>query len=401
MTSERPRVPPEPDPPVTQADESPKPKSFKFLQEKKEAEKISWDISRNDQHGVAPTSTVRSAPASRHPDLPAEPEEPRKPSLLPGSDGEHKLQEKYATKTRAINFYEKQMLGYLAPVMKDFIARQEFLFVATADRHGECDCTSKFGKPGFIRVLSDNYLMYPEYRGNGVYANAGNMSENPHIAMLMIDFTRDTVGLHVNGKSRIIENDELRQYADKLPVDVIEEMNLEGKKCPERWVMVEVEEAYIQCSKHIPLMKKADKAIDWGTDNVAAKGGDYFQLQDIPLYHRIGGDKAMEVAVDLFYRKVLEDDLVSPFFEDVDMDSQRLKQKNFLSMAFGGPYQFSGLDLRKSHKRLVEDMGLTDAHFDRLLQLFKESLEELNISEKEVNGMLEILGSARDDILNR
>jgi predicted pyridoxine 5'-phosphate oxidase superfamily flavin-nucleotide-binding protein len=127
--------------------------------------------------------------------MPAEPEESKKRSLLRGSAGEHKLQDKYGSKARAINFYEKQMLNYLAPVMKEFIARQEFLFVATADRHGECDCTPKFGKPGFIRVLSDKYLMYPEYRGNGVYANNGNMTENPHIAMLMIDFTRDTGSL--------------------------------------------------------------------------------------------------------------------------------------------------------------------------------------------------------------
>jgi truncated hemoglobin YjbI len=165
--------------------------------------------------------------------------------------------------------------------------------------------------------------------------------------------------------------------------------------------VVEVEEAYIQCSKHIPLLKKADKAIDWGTDSVAAKGGDYFQLQDIPLYHRVGGDAAMEIAVDLFYRKVLEDEFIAKFFEDVDMAGQRLKQKNFLTMAFGGPCQFSGLDLRKAHGRLVKEMGLNDAHFDRVVELFKATLEELNISDKELSRMLEILGSLREDILNR
>ncbi|MGA9599593.1 MAG: GYF domain-containing protein [Methylocystis sp.] len=379
--------------PFAPPNECPVPKAFKFLMERKEAERVSPGDNADDH--------LRAAPAAATHDRPAMSEEPQKPSLLPGSEGEHKLQEKYDSKTRAINFYEKQMLNYLAPRMKEFIARQEFLFVATADRHGECDCTSKFGKPGFIRVLSDNYLMYPEYRGNGVYANSGNMSENPHIAMLMIDFLRDTVGLHVNGKVRVVENDELRQYADKLPADVMEEMNLEGKKCPERWVMVEVEEAYIQCSKHIPQLKKADKAIDWGTDNAAAKGGDYFQLLGIPLYDRIGGDKAMDVVVDLFYRKVLEDELVGKFFEDVDMESQRLKQKNFLCMAFGGPYQFSGMDLRNTHRRLVEKMGLTDVHFDRVLQLFRDSLLELHVSEKELNSMIEILDSARADILNR
>jgi len=74
-----------------------------------------------------------------------------------------------------------------------------------------------------------------------------------------------------------------------------------------------------------------------GTDSVAAKKGDYFQLLDIPLYDRLGGDDAMELVVDIFYRKVLEDDLVAKFFEDVDIAGQRLKQKAFLAMAFGGP----------------------------------------------------------------
>jgi truncated hemoglobin YjbI len=394
-------VPPASVCPVSDTEGSAKPKSFKFLQEKVAAGIGTRDESGNGQHGAAPSSASTSTAAGSHPDLPAEPEEPRKPTLLPGSGGEHKLQEKYGSKARAINFYEKQMLSYLAPAMKDFIARQEFLFVATADHHGECDCTSKFGKPGFIRVLSDKYLIYPEYRGNGVYANGGNISENPHIAMLMIDFARDTVGLHVNGRARVIETDDIRQYADKLPPDVVDEINLEGTKRPETWVMVEVEEAYIQCSKHIPMMKKADKPIDWGTDSVAAKGGDYYQLQGLPLYDRVGGNAAMEVAVDLFYRKVLQDDLVGKFFDDVDMDAQRLKQKNFLTMAFGGPCQFSGVDLRGTHKRLVEDMGLTDAHFDRVAQLFKEAMEELSISEKKLSRMLEIMESFREDVLNR
>jgi len=341
-------------------------------------------------------STSRISP-NQYSDL----ENPHKPSLLPGSDGEHRLQEKYDSRYRATNFYEKQMLDYLAPAMKDFIARQEFLFVATSDRHGECDNTSKFGKPGFIRVLGDRYLMYPEYRGNGVYANSGNISENPHIAMLMIDFLRDTVGLHVNGKARIVESEELLSYGEKLPADVIEEINQEGNKRPERWIMVEVQEAYIQCSKHIPLLKKADKAIDWGTDSIAAKGGDYFQLQGLSLYQHIGGDHAMDIAVDVLYRKILADDLIGPFFKDIDMEWQRVKQKSFLSMAFGGPNHFSSQALRNTHQHMVEKLGLGDQHFDRFLKIFDETLAELDMSENARQSTREILESARADILNR
>lgn len=326
---------------------------------------------------------------------------PKNPSLLPGSDGEHMLQMRYGSRDRAQAFYHRQVLNFLSPKMREFVAQQEFLFVATADRHGECDCTSKFGKPGFIHVLGDKHVLYPEYRGNGVFANLGNLSENPHIAMLILDVYRDSVGLHINGKARVIENDELSAYADKLPKEVTELLALEGNKRPERWIMVEIEEAYIQCSKHIPLVQKKERTIDWGTDNVAAKKGDYFQILDIPLYDRLGGDDAMELVVDIFYRKVLEDDLVAKFFEDVDMAGQRLKQKAFLAMAFGGPYPYTALDLRKAHSRLVTDLGLNDEHFDRVAALLKATLQEADVGPKEVEEVLVVIESAREDILGR
>lgn len=321
--------------------------------------------------------------------------------LRPGSDGEHQLQCRYGSNERADGFYTRQVLDFLSPLMQDFIARQEILIVGTADRHGECDCTSKFGQPGFIRVLDDKYLIYPEYRGNGVFANLGNITENPHIAMLILDLYRDSIGLHVNGKARIVENEELLGYRDHLPDEVVAEISLEGKKRPERWVMVEVEEAYIQCSKHIPLMKKLDKRIEWGTDNVVTKGGDYFKLQDIPLYERVGGDKAMDLVVDVFYRKVLQDELVGKFFEDVDMEAQRLKQKSFLAMAFGGPYRYEGQELRAAHRRLVRELGMTDAHFDRVIAHFRDSVTELHVPDAEVRKMCEILETFRDDVLDR
>lgn len=83
------------------------------------------------------------------------------------------------------------------------------------------------------------------------------------------------------------------------------------------------------------------------------------------------------------------------------MAAQRLKQKSFLSMAFGGPYHYTGADLRDVHKPLIEKQGLSDIHFNRVLDIFKETLTELNISANEQQGMMEILESTRDAVLNR
>ncbi|HEV7898635.1 MAG TPA: pyridoxamine 5'-phosphate oxidase family protein [Planosporangium sp.] len=188
----------------------------------------------------------------------------------PGSAGEHRLQEQYGTAERAQRFYSQQMLDHLNERMREFVAEQEMMFVATSDAHGECDNTFRAGPPGFVRVLDDQRLTWPEYRGNGVMASLGNISENAHVGLLFMDFTRQVIGLHVNGRATIIEDAEMRSEYEDLAVD-----DIPGRS-PERWVVVEVEEAYIHCAKHIPRLVKAPRERAWGTDDVRRKGGDFF-----------------------------------------------------------------------------------------------------------------------------
>ena len=193
-----------------------------------------------------------------------------------GSEGERILQKKVGSENKASAFYNKQMLDYLNPYMRKFILKQEMVFIATADPKGECDCSFRAGKQGFVRVLNEKTLLCPEYRGNGVMASMGNILENPHIGMTFIDFFENTIGLHVNGKAKIVENDEL--LADKTLDGVANSIQEEGTT-PERWILITVEEAYIHCSKHIPHLKKLDKKIHWGTDKEAHKGGDFFKAE--------------------------------------------------------------------------------------------------------------------------
>ena len=196
----------------------------------------------------------------------------------PGSSGEHRLQKEYGTQQRAEAFYETQLLDHLNEAMRQFVARQEMLFVSTADANGNCDCTFRAGLKGFVHVLDDRTLTYPEYRGNGVMASLGNLVENDHIGMIFVDFFRDAIGLHVNGRAQILENEQMLSR-ENLPPEIRQDLAVQGGRRPERWVVVEVEEAYIHCSKHVPLLAKRDKTIDWGTDDVCKKRGDYFQTR--------------------------------------------------------------------------------------------------------------------------
>ena len=193
----------------------------------------------------------------------------------PGSTAGHTLQAEYGTERRALAFYNKQMLEHLNAVMGDFVTPREMMFVTTADGHGECHCSFRAGLTGFVKVVDEKTLAYPQYRGNGVMDSLGNMAENPHIGFIFIDVLQTTVGLHVNGKARVLEIEQSNSIPG-LVVEPTDGAQAPAGRRPERWVLVTVEGAYIHCSKHIQMMQKLDKAIHWGTDDVARKGGDLF-----------------------------------------------------------------------------------------------------------------------------
>ena len=118
------------------------------------------------------------------------------------------------------------------------------------------------------------------------------------------------------------------------------------------------------------------------------------------LFEQLGGQAAVEAAVDNFYRKVLVDERVAHFFEDVDMERQRGKQKAFLTMAFGGPHNYSGKDMRTGHARLVA-MGLNDSHFDAIVELLGGTLKEMGVADNLIAQVAAIAESTRADVLNK
>lgn len=120
----------------------------------------------------------------------------------------------------------------------------------------------------------------------------------------------------------------------------------------------------------------------------------------LTLFDQLGGAAAVEAAVDKFYRKVLSDDRVSRFFEGVDMDRQRAKQKAFLTMAFGGPHNYTGKDMRNGHAHLVK-MGLNDSHVDAIIELLGTTLKELGVADGLIQQVAAIAESTRNDVLDR
>jgi hemoglobin len=118
------------------------------------------------------------------------------------------------------------------------------------------------------------------------------------------------------------------------------------------------------------------------------------------LYEQLGGQPAVEAAVDSFYRKVLKDDRIKRFFDGVDMDKQIAKQKAFLTMVFGGPNNYSGRDMRAGHAHLLQ-MGLNDSHVDAVIENLGQTLAELGVEQPLIEQVAALANSVRNDVLGR
>jgi uncharacterized protein len=134
----------------------------------------------------------------------------------PYGSGPRRLQDRFDTR-RLANRLEEKFLAQ--PVIdaddRAFIERMDMFFLATADAAGRPQCSYKGGEPGFVRVLDERTVAFPNYDGNGMYLSMGNLLENPHVGMLFVDFVSARPSrLRLNGIASIDERDELH---DRYP----------------------------------------------------------------------------------------------------------------------------------------------------------------------------------------
>ncbi|MEV4130592.1 pyridoxamine 5'-phosphate oxidase family protein [Dactylosporangium sp. NPDC049742] len=130
--------------------------------------------------------------------------------------------------------------------MQLFIRRQEMLFVATGEPEDGHDCTFVTGGAGFVRVLSGDRLAWPEFGDAGLSEAITDIERDPRVSLLFVDFARGAIGLHVNGKAKVLDDDAMRRAYRSLNLDPA--LDLVADRRPARWITVFVESAYISAA---------------------------------------------------------------------------------------------------------------------------------------------------------
>lgn len=124
----------------------------------------------------------------------------------------------------------------LNPLTRQFVERSPFVCLATSDAEGRCDVSPRGDPVGFVRILDDATLLVPERPGNRLADSLRNILANPRVGMLfVIPGVTDT--FRVNGRATLTTD-----LALLAPCAV-------ESKAPRLGILVDVEEAYTQCSK--------------------------------------------------------------------------------------------------------------------------------------------------------
>ena len=118
------------------------------------------------------------------------------------------------------------------------------------------------------------------------------------------------------------------------------------------------------------------------------------------LFDTIGGRLTINAAVDAFYKRVIADESLRPFFNNVGLDHLRARQRMFVSMLLGGKTVYTGKDLRTAHAQ-PQRMGMNESHFESFLIHFRAALEEVGVQGDRLEQIMRLLEQSRGDVLNR
>src|SRR3954452_24759144 len=121
--------------------------------------------------------------------------------------GNRRLQDQFDSRRISDRLEEKLTRTAFTPDDKAFIESAIYFFVSTADADGRPDCSFKGGPPGFVRVIGDSELAFPDYDGNGMFKSLGNLLVNPNVGLLFIDLHERPRRLRVNGTTTVSRED--------------------------------------------------------------------------------------------------------------------------------------------------------------------------------------------------
>jgi predicted pyridoxine 5'-phosphate oxidase superfamily flavin-nucleotide-binding protein len=158
--------------------------------------------------------------------------------------GAREIQDRFDTRRLADVISERTVHDFITQRDAAFIGRMDMFFLATQGADGRLDCSYKGGDPGFVKVIDEQTIAFPNYDGNGQYMSTGNVIETGKVGMLFIDFENQW-RMRLNGTASIDFNDPL--VSDWPEAQFV--------------VRVAVEEVFSNCPRYIHKMELVERSV--------------------------------------------------------------------------------------------------------------------------------------------
>ena len=181
-------------------------------------------------------------------------------------DGNRELQDRFDTRRLADRIEDRLVHDRITEHDRAFIEARDMFFLATADADGRPNCSYKGGDPGFVRVVDEHTIAFPNYDGNGMYLSTGNVLANPEVGILFIDFERGN-RMRLNGTASVqLDDPLLAEYPEAQFVVRVRAREV-FPNCPRYIHRMQVVErsAFVPregCQTPVPDWKRADFARD-------------------------------------------------------------------------------------------------------------------------------------------
>ncbi len=158
--------------------------------------------------------------------------------------GARDIQDRFDTRRLADAITRTTLHATLTDGDRSFIERMDMFFIATQGANGNLDCSYKGGEPGFVRVIDEHTIAFPNYDGNGQYMTGGNILETGKVGLLFIDF-QNQWRMRLNGTATIDFDDPLKS------------------EWPEAQFVVRVtaEEVFPNCPRYIHKMELVERSV--------------------------------------------------------------------------------------------------------------------------------------------
>ena len=181
-------------------------------------------------------------------------------------DGNRQFQDRFDTR-RLADHLTGRVTETIGESQKEFIEKADMFFLATCDHRGLPTCSYKGGDPGFVRVLDEKWLAFPNYDGNGKFQSMGNLLKNPNVGMLFVDFEGQH-RLRLQGIATILDDDELlSQY-------------------PEAQFMIRVQatEVYTNCPRYVHKYQLVERSVFVPRQGLDTPVPEYKKREDLQEY---------------------------------------------------------------------------------------------------------------------